>query len=59
MYLKTIYMKKLFIFALIIAAFASCKRKQTLRELGSDQTLAEYPVTTAMSALPRISSPEI
>ncbi|HWY11078.1 MAG TPA: hypothetical protein VN026_07130 [Bacteroidia bacterium] len=37
-------MKKLFIAIVIMAIFVSCKRKQNLRDLGSDQTLVKYPV---------------
>lgn len=37
-------MKKLFIFILIVTSITACKRKQSLRELDSDETLAKYPI---------------
>ncbi len=37
-------MKKIFFVALIITAFISCKRKQNLRDLESNETLVKYPV---------------
>lgn len=37
-------MKKLFIFILIATSLTACKRKQSLRELDSDETLAKHPI---------------
>jgi len=42
--LNKLNMKKLAILLLIIVSVSACKRKQDLRELDSNETLAKYPV---------------